>query len=221
MSSLHVLFHFIWPHHPASAFLKKAFRLILKIFVEILSVRSTYAVLTSRQRHHECGESASGLYKWDIVQVEHKGTDYCSCNRSPSTRTDMRGIALLVQTSQADWPWTWWCVYCSSTGESPLCEIVNTGKTGELLTSCEWALRYWPRHHPARWWVPIFSLNSSLNEQLAGIAKNVIAHTTPPDPNAANKDAQLYQITAPQELVEKVGSPQSLNISSLIPFIRD
>ncbi|KAF6225577.1 hypothetical protein HO133_009577 [Letharia lupina] len=39
---------------------------------------------------------------------------------------------------------------------------------------------------------------------LVGVAKNVIAHTTPPNPNAASKDAQLYQITPPQELVEKI-----------------
>lgn len=47
--------------------LKKVFGLIQKIFVGILSVGLTYTVLKSRQRHHECGESASGLYKWDIV----------------------------------------------------------------------------------------------------------------------------------------------------------
>ena len=31
-----------------------------------------------------------------------------------------------------------------------------------------------------------------------------MAHTTPPNPNAGNKEAQLTQITPPQELVEKV-----------------
>lgn len=50
---------------------------------------------------------------------------------------------------------------------------------------------------------------------LAGVAKNVIAHTTPPNPNAASKDAQLYQITPPQELVEKVCST---SVPSIIIF---
>ncbi|CAD6586381.1 MAG: hypothetical protein ASARMPRED_002520 [Alectoria sarmentosa] len=39
---------------------------------------------------------------------------------------------------------------------------------------------------------------------LVGVSKNAVAYTTPPNSNAASADAQLYQITPQQNLVEEI-----------------